>query len=521
MMTTNVLVADDDLDLRDAVASFLSADGMSVHLARTGDEVLSRLAEGSINLLVTDVSMPGLSGLDVAATVRTAGQPLPILVMTARREPWVAETVRGLQRADLLYKPFSRAELLRRVHALLDRPQTQHGEGEPDGEEHVFPPALVPILRERVDAGCLAGVSDADMIALLSVIFFAGLAKEEGERHPVRVVFACEAETETLPALVGVPVPMARWSTLRFERPRPLSTSELAKLATVTTGERSFVEVRQRDGKLVVTGIAREGVNLEGDLALKIVVESAGELSVRMGRHHVLDYAHGRVRSHGSRVVLAGGPVRAALERASLEAGLPPTASDRYLGIVRQLVARLSAHGRGGILVVGNGARAEAGPGYRTHPDISLAAMLRLMLEVQSHAEAATPAEREQDQLRLGALQAEMQQTIAEFGAVTALDGATLLDPALSLTGFGIVLSVDDTGVSVLDAENTEATTVKSFDLGSRGTRHRAAAVYAWNHPDSVVFVASQDGDVGCMLRVPDADVVNLWRFRATDLQSP
>lgn len=520
-MTTHVLVADDDLDLRDAVASFFAEDGMRVQVARTGDEVLARLAEGSVDLLVINVSMPGLSGLDVAAMLRTAGQHLPILVMTARREPWVAEAVRGLQCADLVYKPFARDALLRRAHALLDRQRPEPEEDEPAAGAHVFPPALVPILRERLDADCLVGAVDADVTELLSVVFFAGLAKEEGERHPVRVVFVGEVAAEGFQVVEGVPRPMVRWSTLRFEHARALSTHELARLASVTIGERSYVEVRLRDGKLVITGIAREGVNLEGDLALKIVVESAGELSVRMGRHHVLDYAHGRVRSHGSRLVLAGGPVRAALERAVTEAGLPPTASDRYLGIVRQLVAKLSAHGRGGILVVGNAARAEAGPGYRTYPDISLAAMLLRMLQVQSHAEGATPAEREQDQLRLGALQAEMQQTIAEFGAVTALDGATLLDPALSLTGFGIVLSVDDTGVTVVVAENAEATAVKAFDLGSRGTRHRAAAVYAWHHPDSVVFVASQDGNVGCLLRAPGGAAVNLWRFRATDLQSP
>ncbi len=517
-MTTHVLVADDDLDMRDAVASFLKADGMSVQVARTGDEVLSKLADGNVDLLVTDVSMPGLSGLDVAVMIRTAGKPLPIVVITARREPWVAESVHRLQCADLLHKPFSRDELLRRAHDLLDRQHAHTTEGELEGEEQVFPPALVPILRERVDADCLAGMSDADVIELLSVVFFAGLAKEEGARHHVRVVFVGEADARARSAVEGAPRPMVRWSTLRFERARVFSASELAKLATVTMGPRSFIEVRLREGKLVIMGIAREGVNLEGDLALKIVVESAGELSLRVGRHHLLDYANGRVQSHGSRLVLTRGPVRAALERAALEAGLPPTASEHYLAIVRQLVAKLSAHGRGGILIIGAAARAKAGPGYRTHPDVSLAAILLRMLHVQSHAERAAPTEREQDRLLLGALQAEKQETIAEFGAVTALDGATLLDPALSLTGFGMVLSVHDEGVTVVDAENTEATVVKPFDLGSRGTRHRAAAVYAWTHPGIVVFIASQDGDVGCLLRAPDAGAVNLWRFRATDL---
>ena len=524
-MVTSVLVADDDLQLRTAVARFLEADGMSVQVARSGDEVLSKLADGSIDLLVTDVSMPGLSGLDVATMARTAGTQLPILLMTARREPWVAESVRKLQCADVLYKPFSGPELVRHSHALLERQRARPVDASSAKEEHLFPPALVPILRKRLArSGSLADVSDEDLIELFSVVFLAGLEREEGERNPVRVVFGGSAPIDTEPTVNGVPSPLYRWSTVKLETARAFSTDELVKLASATTGGRTFVEVRHQDGKLFITGLAREGVNLEGDPALKMVVERPGALSIRMGRQHVLDYEYGRVQSHASRVIFAGGPVRTTLELTSAACGLPPAASAPYLNVVRQLVAKLSAHGRGGILVIGAAAQAEpigiGRPGYRTHPDISLAAMLRRMHEVQSHAEVATPAERGQDQLLLGALHAEMQHTIAEFGALTALDGATVLDPSLALTGFGLVLSVDDAGVILVEAEDTEATAVTAFDFGCRGARHRAAATYAWNHPGSVVFVASQDGDLGCLLRSPGAGRVILWRFHSTDLQT-
>lgn len=521
MQAPRVLVADDDPEIRALVAQSLAADGMSVRVAGTGSELLSKLAEGRIDLLVTDVMMPELGGVQAAAMARTAGVEVPILVMTAHRAPWIGESVRRLQRADVLYKPFSNDELVRRVHALLtpERPRPVDASSEKD-EPHLFPPALVPLLRNSVgDRGCIAGISDEVLTTLLSVVFFAGLEREEGERHQVRVVFVGAGPVELEAPVDGVPSPLFRWSTLRFRAPRGFSTNELVKLAAATTNGRVFVQVSLEEGRLVITGLAREGVNLEGDRALKIVVQKPGGLSIRVGRHHALDYEHGHVQSLASDVILTGGPVRRALERAASACGLPSSARGRYLDAVRLLVAKLSAHGSGGILAFSADQAPEpAGEtGYRTYPDISLASMLLHLHRAQSQAEHARHRNHDQDQLLVGALQSELQHTIGELGALTALDGATILDRSLSLVGFGVVLPVGGALAPVLEAQDVEAVTVQPFDLGGRGTRHRAAATHAWNHPGCVVFVASQDGNLGCLFRSPGSANVILWRLGPAD----
>jgi CheY-like chemotaxis protein len=514
---TRALVADDDPDVRALVVESLLADGMTVQEASTGTELLASLAQGGVDILVTDVMMPGLGGVQAAAKARNAGEQIPILVITASRGTWIDDAVRKLQRADVLYKPFSSDELLRRVHALLTpEPPNSTDALREDDEPYVFPPALVQFVRKRVgEGGCLAGISDEILTELLSVIFFAGLEREEGERNSVRVVFVGNGSEDPEPAIDGVPPRLFRWSTLSFTSPRDFCANQLVKLAAASVGSRVFVRVCHREGELVILGLSREGVNIEGDRALKIVVPKAGGLSFRVGRHHLLDYEHGHVQSVAADVILAAGPVRNTLARAASGSGLPKLALERYLETVAQLVATLSAHGSGGILVFSGDAHPtpEGDTGYRTHPAVSLAAMLLRLHLAQSTAGTTGPRTIEQDPLLVGALEADVQHTIAELGALTALDGATILDRSLALVGFGIVLRVVGLEEPVFEAEDVKASAVHEFDLGGRGTRHRAAANYAASHPGSVVFVASQDGGMNCLCRTLRSPRLILWRL--------
>jgi len=523
MHAARVLVADDDPDVRALVSESLRTDGMTVQDVGTGAELLSKLTQGGVDHLVTDVMMPALGGVQASAMARTAGLEIPILVMTANRDAWIGESVRKLQRADVLYKPFSSDELIRRVHALLTPEAPAPSPPREDDEPHLFPPALVPLLRKSLgEDGCLDGIGDDVLSELLSVVFFAGLEREEGERNSVRVVFVGNGPVDAEAPIDGVPPPLFRWSTLLFETPRGFSTNQLVKLAAATIGGRVFVQVCHRDGRLMITGLSREGVNLEGDRAMKLVVHRAGGLSIRVGPQHVLDYERGHVLSVASSVILAGGPVRRALALASSSCGLPPAALARYLDAVGLLVANLSAHGGGGILVVSAEARPtpEGETGYRTLPDVSLAAILSSLHDAESQFGIAHGVKLDEDQLRVGALRSELQNIIVELGALTALDGATILDRSLALMGFGIVLPVDGLLGPVVEAEDVEAAVVHPFDLTGRGTRHRAAATYAWNHPGSVVFIASQDGSIACLFRSPRSPRLLLWQLGSSHRRS-
>jgi two-component system response regulator MprA len=99
----------------------LAAEGYEVETAADGGEALAAVERSVPDLLVLDVAMPGVDGLDVCRRVRRAGLGLPILLLTARDA--VADRVVGLDAGadDYLVKPFAAEELLARARALLRR----------------------------------------------------------------------------------------------------------------------------------------------------------------------------------------------------------------------------------------------------------------------------------------------------------------------------------------------------------------------------------------------------------------
>jgi DNA-binding response OmpR family regulator len=121
MSRLRILVAEDDHELRSQLAEVLTRRGMQVVEAASGDESLSALAGGGIDMVVSDVMMPAPVGVQVAAMARTAGEDMPILIITGHTDPWIAHTVRRLANAELLLKPFSMGELLDAVERLLER----------------------------------------------------------------------------------------------------------------------------------------------------------------------------------------------------------------------------------------------------------------------------------------------------------------------------------------------------------------------------------------------------------------
>jgi len=119
MSRLRVLLAEDDLMLRGLIAQVLQAEGAEVHEVGSGDEALAALSEHHFDLVVTDVVMPSPLGVQVAAMARTAGAGVPILVITASREPALLGVVDKIDQASLLLKPFSTAQLRDAIHRLI------------------------------------------------------------------------------------------------------------------------------------------------------------------------------------------------------------------------------------------------------------------------------------------------------------------------------------------------------------------------------------------------------------------
>jgi DNA-binding response OmpR family regulator len=120
-MAARVLVVDDDNAIRSALARSLGAEGFTVDVAADGREALSVARDQEPDLVVLDLMLPGLSGLEVCRRLRAAEQHLPILLLTARDA--VPDRVTGLEAGadDYLVKPFAFEELLARVRVCLRR----------------------------------------------------------------------------------------------------------------------------------------------------------------------------------------------------------------------------------------------------------------------------------------------------------------------------------------------------------------------------------------------------------------
>ncbi|MCX7781888.1 MAG: response regulator transcription factor [Negativicutes bacterium] len=125
-----ILVVEDDGILREAVVTLLKEEGYQVDEAATGDEGLFMAEQGIHDLLVLDIMLPEVSGLEIVKTLRASGADVPILLLTARDT--VDDRVIGLETGadDYLVKPFAIRELLARVKALIRRRGSVGFEGE-------------------------------------------------------------------------------------------------------------------------------------------------------------------------------------------------------------------------------------------------------------------------------------------------------------------------------------------------------------------------------------------------------
>ena len=136
-MGAEILVAEDQADIRDLIALNLRHAGYEVTPVADGRAALDSQSERAADLLILDLMMPGLDGLEVCKALRAKGTATPILMLTAKSTE--LDRVLGLELGadDYLTKPFSMAELLARVKALLRRAellrQAQHPQAQGAG----------------------------------------------------------------------------------------------------------------------------------------------------------------------------------------------------------------------------------------------------------------------------------------------------------------------------------------------------------------------------------------------------
>ncbi len=145
-----VLVVDDDKAVRESLRRSLEFNGYDVSLAADGAEALAGIAGAHPDVVIMDVMMPRLDGIETTKALRKAGNDLPILVLTARDA--VGDRVDGLDAGadDYLTKPFALQELLARLRALLRRAVPADGA---DDETLTFADLSMDIATREVRRG--------------------------------------------------------------------------------------------------------------------------------------------------------------------------------------------------------------------------------------------------------------------------------------------------------------------------------------------------------------------------------
>jgi DNA-binding response OmpR family regulator len=143
-----VLVVDDEPKIVEVVGDYLRSAGFSVTTAADGNGAVASARARPPDLVVLDLGLPGLDGLDVARELRR-GSPVPIIMLTARGDE--TDRVLGLELGadDYLVKPFSPRELLARVRAVLRRTEGPHTEP----ERFVVADVTIDTSRRQVTVG--------------------------------------------------------------------------------------------------------------------------------------------------------------------------------------------------------------------------------------------------------------------------------------------------------------------------------------------------------------------------------
>ncbi|MGI6037723.1 MAG: response regulator transcription factor [Limnochordia bacterium] len=125
----HILIVEDEPKMLTMIADFLRGEGFRVSTADSGEGALDSLKEGNIDLIVLDLLLPGIDGLEVCRRIRAA-TPLPIIMLTAKADE--VDKLIGLELGadDYITKPFSLRELAARIRTVLRRSNPDPGPAE-------------------------------------------------------------------------------------------------------------------------------------------------------------------------------------------------------------------------------------------------------------------------------------------------------------------------------------------------------------------------------------------------------
>ena len=118
MSKTRILIADDEEGIRESLTLILEAEYELLY-AKDGEETLAKIGRDAVDLVLLDIKMPKLDGLDVLRQLRKQGSTTPVLMLTAYQSVELAREAVNLGARDYLPKPFEREQILNSIRGVL------------------------------------------------------------------------------------------------------------------------------------------------------------------------------------------------------------------------------------------------------------------------------------------------------------------------------------------------------------------------------------------------------------------
>ncbi|MBA3456361.1 MAG: hypothetical protein H0T42_24890, partial [Deltaproteobacteria bacterium] len=324
--------------------------------------------------------------------------------------------------------------------------------------------------------------------------------------------------------------PDLAWDVTEIDR-REFAPRTLAKLSKGVEYGRQLVVVGGQPGDLWIDGIARRSPSTDGGNVLRVAAPHPGALVVEYGERELLRFDAGKRRASPLDVFGEQGPVRSKLDSIrKINAVVQPDFSF-VESILRQLISRMRATGAGAILAMLG----------REPTDDELTAVKYHRVNhniladnfVEEHRlRTAWRGERmafvDKVQLTKDELYARdharesrersrraLQSAIEDVARMSAIDGAVLAGPSLNIYGAGYLVA----SKSVAQIDVVLAADVHGRDLqpmpSLTAARHKAAYTFAFDNPDGIAFVVSEDGPVRCAMR--DGERVIVWPVRVPE----
>lgn len=115
----HILIVEDESLVRWSIETGLRKEGYNVRGVESGEEALAHVGENNVDLIILDINLPGMTGLEVLETLRDQGRTWPVIVITAFDDAWVRESCRKFDVLELVAKPFTLEEVRTAVENAL------------------------------------------------------------------------------------------------------------------------------------------------------------------------------------------------------------------------------------------------------------------------------------------------------------------------------------------------------------------------------------------------------------------